>query len=113
MIYLAAPYGATDPEMVEQRMREVERVLAHLNFHGQVSYSPLLIHHCLKSGYPLPSTMEFWRTLCFSLLSKCDEMVVLCLDGWESSIGIREEIEYCAKANIPVTYRESTDFTLS
>lgn len=44
--------------------------------------------------------------LCKSLISKCDELWVLKIDGWEQSKGVSAEIEYAESLNIPIKYKE-------
>jgi hypothetical protein len=38
------------------------------------------------------------------LMSKCDELFVVTLDGWDTSTGVQEEIEMAKKFNIPISF---------
>lgn len=51
--------------------------------------------------YRLPGTFDFWRPFCLSLLARCDKLVVVKLDGWEESRGIKEEIAEAIRLKIP------------
>lgn len=106
MIYVAAPYGHTSREVMDQRIEEVEKFLAYLVSNGRHAFSPLLMHHVLDKGYNLPSDFNFWGEFCLSLLRNCDLMIVLMLPSWDTSRGVLEEIEYCKKNSIPIEYHE-------
>jgi hypothetical protein len=102
MIYLAAPYTG-DKETIEQRMVLVCKTIAKMQAAGQHVVSPLLMHFILKHA-PLPSDWNFWKTYSVELLQRCDELYVLCLDGWKESPGVMEEIELARTFQKPVTY---------
>lgn len=98
LVYVAAPYSHSNPDIVQGRMDAVERHLAQLSAKGVVSFSPLLMHYCLGKGIELPGDYGFWRNHCLTLLSKSDILDVLMLPGWNASEGVADEISF-AKAN--------------
>jgi hypothetical protein len=104
IIYLAAPYGHSDPAVIETRMSAVTRHLAELAAEGKVAFSPLLMHFCLNSGIDLPGDYEFWKNFCLTMLRKSDILLVLALPGWEESVGVLDEIEFAKAFNIPIEY---------
>lgn len=104
MIYLAAPYNDRNPQVVNDRMHLVETVLALLSRDGKHAFSPLLMHYVLDKGVDLPSGFEFWDSLCFDFLKRCDEMIILTLPGWDTSRGVQAEINFCVEHDIPFTY---------
>jgi hypothetical protein len=104
MIYLSAPYNHSKFWVVENRMRYVERALAHYAAAGVPATSPLLMHHCLNTGIKLPSTFEFWEKLCADYWVKCDSLVVLTLPGWKDSEGVRKELSRAKRDGKPVSY---------
>jgi hypothetical protein len=103
MIYLAAPYNDVDPEVVEGRMKIVNKQLASLNMAGKMAFSPLMLHYCLKEN-ELPSSYLFWRNYCRAFIEMCKEVHVLTLPGWNLSEGVRDEIEFATELGIPVIY---------
>ena len=52
----------------------------------------------------MPTNFEFWSDFCLTFLSKCSEMHVLKMDGWEISNGIDQEEQFCSVNNIPIKY---------
>lgn len=102
MIYLAAPYGHEDSRVVEIRMASVTKQLAVYAKEGKVATSPLLMHFCLNSGIDLPGDFDFWKDYCFGILEKSDEVHVLCLEGWNTSVGVIAEVYKALELGIPV-----------
>lgn len=103
MIYISAPYSHKDKNVVEKRMSAVYEHFATLMLKGHVPVSPLMAHAVVKK-HPVPSDSVFWENYSLKLLSKCDEMLVLMLDGWEESSGVQYEIAYCLNNDIPFDY---------
>jgi nucleoside 2-deoxyribosyltransferase len=108
MIYLAGPYSHPDPAVREQRYREACRVTAGLLRAGRHVFSPIVHGHPLVE-YGLPSDWEFWRRLDQEHLRRCDEVVVLMLDGWRDSAGVRAELQHAQELGLPVSYLDPTD----
>ena len=54
--------------------------------------------------YGLPPDWAFWQRLDCELLRRCDEVVVLMLDGWESSAGVQAEVRLAGELGKPVRY---------
>jgi hypothetical protein len=103
MIYLATPYSHPDPLVREQRFRDACRAAAALLRSGQAVFSPIAHSHPLVV-YGLPSDWAFWWHFDRELLARCDEVVVLMLDGWHESVGVREEVRLAQELDKPVRY---------
>lgn len=103
MIYVAGPYYDKDPSVIQMRMDVIYEVMAELTKRGEVAVSPMLMHP-IAVKYELPNTFEFWDKYSFELLSKCDRMIVVQMEGWNKSRGVEAEIEYCYIRGIPVEY---------
>jgi nucleoside 2-deoxyribosyltransferase len=106
MIYLAAPYSHPDPKVMEQRFEQVTAEAAHLINRGEFVYSPITHNHPIAIRHELPRGWEFWEAFDIAMLTKCDSMTVLLLDGWDFSRGVRAEIEFARGLGIPITYVE-------
>jgi len=52
----------------------------------------------------LPTDWAFWQHVDREHLERCDEMVVLMLDGWEESAGVQAEIRIARELGKPVRY---------
>jgi hypothetical protein len=103
MIYLASPYSHPDPAIREQRFQAACQAAAALLRAGQVVFSPVVHSHPLVA-HGLPSDWAFWQHVDRECLQRCDEVVVLMLDGWEESVGVREEIWIAVELAKPVRY---------
>jgi len=101
MIYIAAPYSHPDEEVIEHRMKVVQRAIAKYMSLGVHALSPLLAHHVLNEGIELPTNYEFWQDYCKDILVRCDSMKIITLPGWKESIGIADEIKCCQRNHMP------------
>jgi hypothetical protein len=50
------------------------------------------------------SVWSFWEQYDRKFLERCDEVVVLMLDGWEESVGVQAEIRIAGELGKPVRY---------
>lgn len=104
MIYIASPYAHPDPEVMAQRFHAVCAETAAIMRTGQVPYSPIAHNHYLACNFSLPRGWDFWQRFDLEILSRCDEVWVLMLDGWLESKGVTAEIEAAETFGIPVLY---------
>lgn len=103
MIYLATPYSHPDPAVREQRFRAACQAAVALLHAGHVVFSPITHSHPLAQ-HGLPGNWHFWERYDRALLERCDEVVVLMLDGWENSVGVQAEIRIARELGKPVRY---------
>jgi hypothetical protein len=101
--YLASPYSHPAPAVREDRYRDACRAAAALLLAGQPVFSPIAYSHPLVD-HGLPGDWSFWQRYDRELLARCDEVVVLMLDGWQDSVGVREEIRIARELGKPVRY---------
>jgi Domain of unknown function (DUF1937) len=92
MIYLASPYSHPDPLVREARFDAACRATAALIGAGQVVFSPIVHGHPLVR-FGMPTDWSFWQRFDVEYLRRCDEVVVLQIEGWRESGGGRAEIE--------------------
>jgi hypothetical protein len=105
--YLASPYSHPDPAVREERYQAACRAAAALMRDGQLVYSPIAHSHNL-STYGLPTDWAFWSQYDREMLARCDELLVLMLDGWDISIGVREEIRIALELGKPIRFLHDT-----
>lgn len=103
MIYLATPYSHPEPSVREQRFRAVCQAAARLMQNGEVVFSPIAHGHPI-AAYGLPTDWRFGERFDREQLARCDDVVVLMLDGWEESKGVQAEIRIAGKLRKPVRY---------
>ena len=91
MIYLASAYSHPDPDVREQRFFEACRVAARMMRAGKAVHAPICPSH-LIARFGLPTEWSFWDATDREHLARCTEVVVLLIDGWRESEGVRAEI---------------------
>jgi hypothetical protein len=113
LIYIASPYTHPDKEVVEENYRRVSRYAAEIVSQGAVALSPITYGHTLVGFKPMRTDWEFWTNFCLTMLSKCEEIHVLMIDGWDRSRGVAEEIEFAEKNGISIHYIKAEERWLS
>jgi nucleoside 2-deoxyribosyltransferase len=103
MIYLASPYSHPEPVVREVRFRAACHATARLIAAGHVVFSPIVHGHPLVH-HGLPTDWSFWERFDRDHLVRCDEVVVLMLDGWRESVGVAAEIRIAEELRKPVRY---------
>lgn len=93
LIYMASPYGHNKPVELRQERYEValQAEAAMMNA-GHMIYSPIVHRHPGAVLGLYPSGWEYWQHFDELILSRCDEIAVLLLDGWKESTGVQAEI---------------------
>lgn len=108
--YISNPYNGTD-EQREERARIAAHVCGRLLKKGIHSWSPIVHNHAMMKTFN-QFTLEERRSVIldfdFSLLKASKGMIVLTIDGWDKSYGVKAEIELCQKLSIPVKYLDPT-----
>lgn len=108
MIYLASPYtarkgdGSLDLSLMEERYLLVEEALAACVRRKTHALSPIVLFHSLALKHALPPHASFWRAHNRALLQRCDAMYVLCIPGWDTSLGVAYELGVAHAMGIPV-----------
>jgi hypothetical protein len=109
MIYLACPYSHDDPAIREERFLAVTKAAASLTNAGLLVYSPITHGHPMVA-FGVQGDFEFWRQHARAMIERCGLVLVFCLDGHLSSVGVKEELLaaeelgkpqfYCTEENI-------------
>lgn len=103
MIYLAVPYSHPDSTVRQQRFDAACRVAAALIRQGRTVFSPVSHGHPICC-HGVPSDWEAWKWLDRRFLETCNEVVVVMLDGWQKSVGVRAEIAIARWLEKPITF---------
>lgn len=104
-VYLACPYSHKDEKVKEYRFEEANKAASNLIQQGCIVFSP--ISHSVPISRYLKEenyTYDVWLEQDFAFLDWCDSLYVLCLPGWEKSIGVKAEIERAESQNKIVRY---------
>lgn len=103
MIYLASPYSHPSPFVRDRRFHDACRAMAMLLRNNCTVFSPIIHSHPLVS-HGLPTDWAFWKRHDREHLLRCDEVLVLKLDGWLESVGVQEEIRIAKELGKPVRF---------
>ena len=102
--YIASPFSHEDPEIRIQREADAKRAEVFINdtYDGVRAYSPIAETADQERRGVVPQ--EGWYLYDFAMLAKADRLIVLKLEGWETSIGISLEIAFALGRKIPIRY---------
>ena len=107
IIYLACPYAHSDPTVRQSRYEAATRAAAEMMRKGLIVFSPITMTHpigALLAGAGKTPESDYWIAFDEAFLSVCSKMVVLQMEGWQTSNGIAREIAFFEKLGRPVTY---------
>ena len=107
-VYLASPYSHSNPAIREDRYQRVSKVAGELIefYSGKKAIFCPIAHTVSIAAYSDLDDLDWEEFMDQDLvwLSTCDELYVLQLKGWEKSKGVRAEIKFAERLNIPITY---------
>lgn len=104
LIYLAVPYTHPDPAVREQRFEAANLAAAVLMTDGHLVFSPISHTHLMVIKYRLPVGFGFYQRWSRLFLSMSSRLIVLRVDGWQQSVGVKAEITFMKTAGKPVEY---------
>jgi hypothetical protein len=107
IVYLACPYTHQDYAVREERFRLATKTAAELIRKGHIVYSPITMTHpidVVMAGDTNTLGSDYWVQFDEAFMSVCAEMIVLQIEGWNQSRGIRREIDYFRSRGKPVRF---------
>jgi hypothetical protein len=105
VIYLASPYSHPDPLVRQARFDAACRAAAALVAGGKAVLAPIVQGHSLVR-YGVPGDWSFWAPLARTFIARCDEVVVLQIDGWRVSHGVQAEMALASELGKRVDFFE-------
>ena len=108
MKYLASPYSHPESSVRDERTRQATEAAAVIMVkQGDIVFSPLThsvpIDQYIRKQYGMEFGYEVWvQKVDLHILNKCSALYVLLLKGWDSSKGVRMEIDHAVKNGIPI-----------
>lgn len=113
--YISNPYNGTE-EQREHRAQTAARTCGLLLKRGIHAWSPIVHNHAMLKAFD-EFTLEERRThileFDFSLLRASKGMIILEIEGWKISFGVKAEIDLCNKLTLPIKYLDPTDLELA
>jgi len=101
--YLAVPYSLYDQKGREYAFETANRIAFKYIMQGKTVFSPISHSHPIAQ-YGTPANFEFWRKFDLEMLSHCEKLVVVCLEGWQHSEGISAEVDAATRAGKEIFY---------
>ena len=77
--------------------------------HGIVVFNPLSHSVPINEFLSNVDSHEFWMSMDIPILRRCDELLVLGLEGWQESRGVQIEIFETMASAKPITQIEEAD----
>lgn len=113
LIYLACPYTHPSAQVRLERFQFATKAAAALIRQGHIVFSPITMTHPIDiemAGAENTLGSDFWVAFDETFMERCDVFVLLPLEGWQKSGGVRREMEFFRAAGKPVLVLES-DYT--
>lgn len=107
--YLAAPYSNKDAAVVGLRYEKLIESAAALIEMEEVIVSPVLTGHPFVVRGFMEGDWKTWESYCLRLLTECSKIIILTLDGWEQSEGLKAEIKLAEAMRIDIGYMSPED----
>ncbi|WP_434638287.1 DUF1937 family protein [Klebsiella sp. I138] len=96
-IFLACPYSHADNHIVEQRFLACNKVAAQIMESGHAVFSQVTMSHPINlmlTKTAKENIGKMWAPVDALYLDLMAELIILDLDGWDRSAGIKREIEF-------------------
>lgn len=105
LIYLAGPFSHTEKAIMNEREIQHAKCAIALKQQGLSIYAPITETTALeKLGGLKETSWAYWREHDLNLLSRCDELWVMLLDGYKESLGVKGEVKFAVKNSIPIKF---------
>lgn len=102
LIYIGSPYTHEEASVMEERYQKVLKVTADLLREGFHVISPVVHCHPLALKFTLPPNFDFWKEYNLKILARCDILLVLNMEGYLYSKGLREECVFAKDNGIKI-----------
>lgn len=101
-VFLSAPYTCDDTLLRNYRVSEINAYAAELMLAGAVVFSPISMTHPISHFTHEPCTHDFWLRQSLAFIPWADVLVVLRLQGFDTSVGVNAERSRAAALGIKV-----------
>lgn len=102
LIYLSSPYSDPDKFVRMERYKVALRACDLLMELGEFVFSPIAYAHAFEAKMGKHYNLEYWLAWDLTILARCDRLYVLTIGGWDTSAGIKLEVQKAHELGIPV-----------
>lgn len=104
LVYLASPYSKYPKGREAAYIKACQRA-ASLMEHGYKIFCPIAHSHAIETlGMDYQQDGDWWLAQDFAVLENCKALFVYTMEGWDTSYGVRKEIEFAQEKGIPIVY---------
>jgi hypothetical protein len=96
LVYIAGPFRAATPWLVEENVRRAERLALDVWKEGAVAMCP----HTMNRNFDKALPDAAFLNGALALLARCDALITV--PGWESSRGTQAEVRFAQERCMPV-----------
>lgn len=101
MIYVASPFWHDNESVRDKRREKAIEYGKKLFLANKPNYTPLIYSYLFKDNN---AKEGYWINHGLKMIDACTEVHVLCLEGWESSNGIKGELKRAGELGLPIKY---------
>ncbi len=101
-VFVISPYTDINPDITQARVAAADLYIGKLTQQGIVAYSAISAMHHLLDSWKLPNDWKYWEKHCATMIGCAKIVHVLCLDGWDTSVGVAGEIAIARELKKPV-----------
>jgi len=108
MIYLSAPYTHEDPQVQQKRFEIINETAAYIIYSMKyLLFSPISHGHSIfVNREDLDPGIDYWERYEKRIMPLCSEIIVLCIEGWKESAGVKREIALAKELHLKIRYWE-------
>lgn len=103
-LYLASPYTSSDFTKTVERYHEALDATHYLLSNKIWTYSPIVHCHSVAVIHGLPTDFAFWSEYNHLMVLNSRGLAILMIDGWQESVGVTGEVEYCGALGKPIYF---------
>lgn len=103
-IYLASPYTDPDYLVMQERYELALKAVSKLIEEQVWAYSPIVHNHHIAMTNNFSTGFEFWEAYDFAMLGASNCFTILCLPGWDVSVGVLSERAEAIRLGLPLEY---------
>jgi len=93
--------------LLEERFDDANRIAAKFINEGYNIYSPISCFHVMALKYDMPKTFTFWSKIDFTMIDRCDGVIVCNEEGIDRSEGVQAELKHAREKNKEIFYYEN------
>lgn len=110
LIYLASPYSHINPAVRYYRYLAARLATTNLLRENLAVFSPIVYGKEMENI--IGQDYLSWKNLNDVMLSRCDAVMVLKLDGWDESKGVAYEIDFARNLKKTIAWMEPPELNL-